>query len=380
MNKMKILMVLYFGWEYGGGETYTLDLKEYLEKQGHTVKIFASDNSPEKEHFTDYEFANFKSKLLQIPFSFFNYRSYFAIKKAIKEFKPDIIHIQSLDDRVTPSIISAIKSVPVIITIHSYNLLKPFKKNVPSPLFRLYWYFKCYFNSFFLRQIQLFIAPHKYFMNLMEKENFRPNTLVYCGKKLFTYSKLQYKRNLLFCGRLTKEKGINYLIQSMPRIINNFPDVKLTIAGSGSQRKELEYLICKLNISANVIFVGRINNKKLQKFYSESDIILVPSVWDEPFGLVGVEAMSVGRPVIASNVGGIPEWLDDGKTGFLVDPGNSEQIAGKVIELFSDRKLLEQMGKNARKKAEQFSIEKHANKIEKIYLEVIKKYKTKEAP
>jgi glycosyltransferase involved in cell wall biosynthesis len=370
-------MVLYFGWELGGGETYTLDLKECLEKQGHTVKIFASNNSPEKVHFTDYEFVDFKSRFLKILFSFFNYRSYFTIKKALKDFKPDIIHIQSLDISVTSSVISAIKDVPVIISIHSYDLLKPLKKIVPSLLYRLYWYFKWYFNSFFLKQIQLFIIPHKYFMNLIEKENFKPNILIYYGKKLFKYSKLQHKRNLLFYGRLAKEKGVSYLIQSMPEIINNFPDVNLTIVGAGPQKKELEYLINKLNISANVVFTGRITNEKLQKLRVQSDIILVPSTYDEPFGLVGVEAMSVGRPVIASRVGGIPEWLDDGKTGFLVDPGNSEQIAEKVIKLFSDKKLLEEMGKNAHKKAEQFSIDKHTKKIEKIYLEVIKKYKTK---
>ena len=110
-----------------------------------------------------------------------------------------------------------------------------------------------------------------------------------------------------------------------------------------------------------------------------STIIIVPSIYGEPFGLVGVEAFSVGRPVIASRVGGIPEWLDDGKTGFLVDPGNPEQISEKVIKLFSDKKLLEEMGKNAHKKAEQFSIDKHTKKIEKIYLDVIKKFKTKKA-
>ena len=85
--------------------------------------------------------------------------------------------------------------------------------------------------------------------------------------------------------------------------------------------------------------------------------------------------MSVGRPVIASNVGGIPEWLEDRKTGCLVDPKNEKQIAEKVIELLSNRKQMEKMSVMAWKKVKQFSIEKHVDEIERLYQNLIEQYK-----
>jgi glycosyltransferase involved in cell wall biosynthesis len=85
--------------------------------------------------------------------------------------------------------------------------------------------------------------------------------------------------------------------------------------------------------------------------------------------------MSVGRPVIGTRIGGIPEIIDDGINGYLVEPKNPEQIAEKVIKLFAESTLLITMGRNARKKAEQFSIEKYAKKIGKIYEEIIRKNK-----
>lgn len=99
----------------------------------------------------------------------------------------------------------------------------------------------------------------------------------------------------------------------------------------------------------------------------------MPSIWPESFGKVGPEAMSVGRPIIGSKVGGIPDWLIDENTGYLVEPKNSQQITEKVLKLFSNKNLREEMGKNARKKAEEFSIEKQIDAIENIYNKLLNK-------
>jgi glycosyltransferase involved in cell wall biosynthesis len=104
----------------------------------------------------------------------------------------------------------------------------------------------------------------------------------------------------------------------------------------------------------------------------------MPSVEPENFPTVCNEAMSAGRPVIGTNVGGIPEIIDDGVNGYLVEPERPEQIAQKVIKLFSEEQLLQAMGRNARKKAQEFSIEKHMQNLEKIYAQVLKKYKQRD--
>ncbi len=159
----------------------------------------------------------------------------------------------------------------------------------------------------------------------------------------------------------------------MPEILQVFPDVVFTIVGEGNYKQELINIINRLKISKNVRFIPWQSSSELEKYYQKANIVIMPSLWLESFGKVGVEAMSTGTPVIASRVGGIPEWLVDGETGFLVEPRNAKQIAEKVIKLFTDEKLILSMGVKARKRAEEFSIEKHGKNIEKVYEELINK-------
>ena len=98
----------------------------------------------------------------------------------------------------------------------------------------------------------------------------------------------------------------------------------------------------------------------------------MPSIWAEPFGKVGIEAMSVGRVVVASDVGGVSEWLEDGKTGYLIQPESSEEIAEKIIKLLKHEDLLKKMSVNAAERAKDFTIEKHASEIMEVYKSVIK--------
>ena len=101
--------------------------------------------------------------------------------------------------------------------------------------------------------------------------------------------------------------------------------------------------------------------------------MVLPSVWPEAFGKVGIEVMSVGRPVIGTDVGGISEWLVDGKTGRLVPPRDSKAIAVTVNAIFSDHTIFQEMSINARKQAERFSIEAHAQAVVEVYSSLIRK-------
>src|SRR5665648_1288137 len=123
--------------------------------------------------------------------------------------------------------------------------------------------------------------------------------------------------------------------------------------------------------AASDVYKRQILYSEVEKYYKKANIVIVTSVWPEPFGLIGSEAMSVGRPVIGTKVGGIPEWLEDGETGYLVEPGDPKQIAENVIKLLSDRKLMEKIGRNAMEKAKRFNIKKHVEEIEKVYKNVI---------
>src|SRR6266699_1313029 len=181
--------------------------------------------------------------------------------------------------------------------------------------------------------------------------------------------------NLLFLGRLEKIKGVESLIQAIPFIIKVFPQTTLTIVGDGGNKTDLFNLTKNLQLEKHIQFTGWVEHKDLDTYYEKASLVVVPSIVADAFPLVILEAMSAGRPVIGTNIGGIPEIIDDKVDGYLVEPENPEQIADKVIKLFQEANLLKELGRNARKKAEKFSIEKHVENLEKIYEGVIKKYK-----
>lgn len=382
------------GSRIGGDLTYMLNLKEALEKRNNIVKILSSDIHLGGGHFGDYEFRSFsKNSIGKALYYIFNPFSYFKLSGVLKEFKPDIVHIHNIYYQVSPSILAHLRKYPTVMTIHSYELICPnnfmhsfsekgyhktdFENNCCNHSGIEYYYYKFRFMVYkkLFKNVDTFIPISNFVQNTLNKSCYKTIQVIYGGIKLLEYSRISYRKNLLYIGRLSKEKGVEYILKAMPLIIKKVPSVHLNIVGDGDEKHKLESLSKELNLENIVTFIGSVPYKEVGKYYKNANIIIVPSLWLEPFGLIGPEAMSAGRPVIASRVGGIPEWLDDGKTGFLVDPGNSKQISEKAIQLLSDRKLSQQMGKNALKKSEQFSIEKHVGKIEKVYLNTIKKYK-----
>jgi glycosyltransferase involved in cell wall biosynthesis len=143
---------------------------------------------------------------------------------------------------------------------------------------------------------------------------------------------------LLFIGRLTEKKGTCYLIEAMPEVIKHFPESKLLIIGTGELDQELISLTNSLKLQNNVIFTGAIPNNELPEYFATADIFIGPSIQaeggdTEGFGLTFVEAALSGCIVVASDVGGISDIIEDGKTGYLVKQKNPEAIAEALINI-----------------------------------------------
>lgn len=156
---------------------------------------------------------------------------------------------------------------------------------------------------------------------------------------------------ILSVGRLVDKKGIKYLIMAMVDVIKNFPHAKLIIGGSGPEKDKLEKLSENLGIKDNVIFMGYIENSDLPKYYASSDLFVLPSIETkggdtEGLGVVLLEAMACGIPVIGSNIGGITDIIKDGGTGFLAQPENPDDIAEKIIELLSNGMARQRLSEN----------------------------------
>ncbi len=159
---------------------------------------------------------------------------------------------------------------------------------------------------------------------------------------------------VLFVGRLYHRKGLEILLRSIPPVLQEFNDVKFVISGIGFKKKEesLRKLAKKLEIEDFVSFLGYVPDEKLPHLYSASDIFVLPAIYENfPFAIL--EAQATGLPVISTKVGGIPEFLADNENGFLIDPGDSEQLTQRILTLLQDPKLARELGRRGRKLIEE---------------------------
>jgi len=155
-------------------------------------------------------------------------------------------------------------------------------------------------------------------------------------------------RTILFAGRLTPEKGLACLIQALSRVTC---DWQLLVGGDGLERQRCETLVEQLTIADRVHFAGWLSPAEMSVHLQACACVAVPSLWPEPFGRLGPEAFLHGRPVVAFAVGGVPDWLEDGVTGYLVDSGDVIGLARFLERLLNSSTLCHQMGQQARRKA-----------------------------
>ena len=166
-------------------------------------------------------------------------------------------------------------------------------------------------------------------------------------------------------GHLSEVKGHTYLIEAAPKICKKFPDVKFVFAGSGPQRETLEKQVKNLNLSSNFHFLGV--RRDIPELLNIIDIFVLPSLFE---GLPNVilEAMASSKPVVASAVGGIPEAVQHQVTGLLVPPKDPDALADAILKMLADREWATNMGKEGRKRVEEFfSIENEVKKIQQVY-------------
>jgi glycosyltransferase involved in cell wall biosynthesis/GT2 family glycosyltransferase len=183
---------------------------------------------------------------------------------------------------------------------------------------------------------------------------------------------------VLFVGRLEKRKGIETLFRAIPEVLEEVPDAQFYIVGkdtdlapSGGSYKN--YLLKNLDkkCHSNVKFIGYIEDRKLKNYYKDCNLFVAPSLY-ESFGLIFLEAMGWGKPVIGCDIGGIPEIVKDGMNGILIKPDDEKSLAEAIIRLLTDRDLRSKMGASGRRKVEdEFSVDKMSEYTHAIYRDVI---------
>ena len=178
------------------------------------------------------------------------------------------------------------------------------------------------------------------------------------------------KHKIICVAHLRPVKGIKYLIDSMPQILQRFPDAKLVLIGEGSERKNLESEIENLELKGAVELKGKLNQEQVRRELSSSDVFVLPSLF-EGQGIAILEAQASKIPVIASDTGGIPDIIKNSETGILVEPKNFQQIADAVIRVFSDQDFADGLVKNAQQNLEQYDWQNIVKKIDRTYKQLL---------
>ena len=376
---MKIVVVTpYFYPHIGGAENYAYNIAKGLKKEYNWEIVVITSNHEEKKYI---EQKINEIKIYRLPQWFkisntpVNPMWLFGIHSILIEEQPDIINAHSPVPFISDITFLIAGKIPLVITYHSGSMIK--QSSILNPLIALY---ELLFLPMLFRKSQKIICYSPDFM--------KRNLNIYKAKvncippgvdtKVFKLSEKRSTNDVLFVGRIEKNsdwKGINYLFEAISIVKQIKPEISLRLVGPGDRVDYFEMYAQKLGINKNVKFVGSKINSGLALEYQQSKVIVLPSITEsESFGIVLIEAMACKKPVIGSNIGGIPHVIDNNENGLLVPPKDPEALAKAIIKILKNPKLAKKMGENGYKKVkENFLWNKQIKKTKKIIEESLDK-------
>lgn len=194
-----------------------------------------------------------------------------------------------------------------------------------------------------------FVAS-SYMKQELERQGYDPNCISLLppvpspvqeeGKQISSFSE---KNRILYVGQVIRGKGLDLLLRAVSLMTIPF---ELVVIGEGSYLESCQNLAKRLGIEKNVQFTGFLTHEKIKEYYREASVVVVPSLWPEPFGLVGLEAMRFGLPVVGFATGGISDWLKDGENGFLLPPKDVSLLREKIAFLLQNKEEAKRLGQN----------------------------------
>lgn len=300
----------------------------------------------------------------QVPF--FMAAEFFALKKLVKQIKPDIIHSHwIIPQGFVTALVHKLTGVPYVVTTWGGDMFVFKKKGILASFLKGLYAFTLNNSKKSTTVNTTFLLEMKSIIKDQKKAIYLPNGT---DTSLFSPSKkdklLNKKYNiqgpfLLFVGRLTEKKGIEYLIQAMKEVVRVNKSAKLLIVGAGDKEKDLKLLSSNLDLGNNILFTGPIQNKELPRFYASADLFIAPSITTkqgdrEGFPTVFIEAMASGTPILTTKIDGIKDIIVNEKNGFIVDQRSSKQLAERINHLIKSKSKLSSMKKSATQLAKSY--------------------------
>lgn len=333
------------------------------------------------------------------------YKTLCLIKLYRKE-RFDLIHVHEKYLLIPGYLASRLLNIPLVVTIRDYQVLCNYgfcinkKRNYKTCNFVKYWtedfkfFLKNYSSGNIIKNVILIFAAIR--ARLITKLNRiilkRVDRAIYISKKEkyiyakngFTkgeviynpvdFEKLQRGKKgnyILYAGKISRGKGVDILIKTVGLLASKYKNINFIIAGSGELSSDSKEFLRKNNLGKSVKFLGKIDHVKLMNLYQKAKLTIVPSFWEEPFGRSALESIASGTPVVSTNVGGLPEIVEDKKTGIITDP-NPTSLAKAIQTAIKNH---DELSKNIRKSLpslkKKFSDDVFKSHI-KLYKELLK--------
>lgn len=398
---MKVLMINKFLYPNGGSETYIFKLGKYLEKKGHEVQFFGMEHEGRcvgnrvNAYTSDMDFHG-GSKLDKLTYplkTIYSSEARIQLRKVLDDFQPDVCHLNNFNYQLTPSMILEIvkwrkqvgKQCKIVFTAHDYQLICPnHMMNNPNTnqncekclggKFTNCMKGKCIHGSTAKSAVGMMEAyfwkwkgVYKYIDKMIccsefLKKKMDSNPLF--AKKTITlhnfvehveWKQTEKKNYVLYFGRFSTEKGIETLIQ----VCKQLPNVPFIFAGTGPLEETI-------NDIPNIKNVGFQKGKALEKLIREAQFSIYPSEWYENCPFSVMESQMYGTPVLGARIGGIPELIEEGRTGELFESGNAEDLKNKIRKFWDDKELCVRYSKNC-KNISFDTVDKYYEKLMKVY-------------
>ncbi len=400
---MNIILANKYFYLRGGAERYLFDLRDLLIRHGHAVIPFAmKDGMNVSTHWSD----KFVSPVHTQNVSFgwqglrtagrllYSFEAQYKFASLLDEVRPEVIHLHNIYHQISPSILPEAKSrgIPVVLTAHDYHLIAPCHSlfhhgricshTQPNHYFNAVKH-KCVKDSFLASALEaaamhlhralrlwrdnvdMVIAPSSFVAGLLEEYGWDGRKITHVPHYINAHDWVpRYDGDYaLYVGRLSPEKGVETLVRAAART----PNIPVHIVGIGPEDIKLHQLAEELGAD-NIKFMGYLSGEALHQQYTRARFVVAPSVCYEVFGLSVLEAYASGKPVIATQMGGLGETVRDGITGMLVSAGDVDDLAERMKTLWRSPSRSKYMGMHARRLVEsEYDPETHYRRIMDVY-------------
>ncbi len=352
----------------GGAEIHFQEIFKRIVQKGNEVTLLCSHYPGAKE--CD-ELEGIKI-IRKGSFFLFNFSAFWEVRKILKQRKWDLV-VEDINK--LPFYSFYWHKLPLLVIVHHFFDKAIFRE--VNPLFGSYVYFSERSVPIFYHRKRFLAVSQSTKEELLRRGIPEERIKVIYGgidHQLYRVN-LDLKKDpiptLLYLGRLKKYKSIDLLIKALPLILKKVSDVRLVIVGEGDYKSELQNLTRNLGLEDNVIFTGFVDEKTKIEWLHRAWVSVYPSI-KEGWGLTNIEANACGTPAIASNVPGLRESVLPGKTGFLFEYGNIQDLADKIIKIITDEELRDRFSKESILWADNFSWDKVAKEIEELLKDVVR--------